>query len=736
MNDCHFERETFDSFKRHLYSVHEIKDFNANQLRGLINSDSFFHEYLVLVTEPIENKYPEITMDNFELSVPPNNASIESNSTHDDFVFVKKVAKLAFKYSLGQNVSKTNMFKYFSEMMALMAQESPSPNVLNYAKEVFLNPNRVESYFKTNFSLFSFRTEKLSDDCSVFLTDPYEMISELLSNSFIFEHLFFDTEKKRYLDSFLDGSGTRGSDKQTLHLLFYYDDFNPLKNALSSSASKHKCSSIYFKILNVSPQLASKRSCVLPFLIFHSKNFKSNKQQIFDLVKKEIDKLSNRTIFINRQTLKFNIVAFACDNLGAHELLGMSSFAATHFCRYCIMSKSEVNEIFEPIADFGRTADSLANDYQVFLQLESNTVKHFNGVCGPNLLDGMLNFCPDPFAFIACVSHDIFEKIAPELITTTISRMHHDKLLNSDEIYNILNKFEYNTRDRQNPINFVSSLAALSASQGRTFARVFLFVLRDHLPKESHLFKGLQHLVNIIDMVFSPYFYHSWLKKLEKEIESLIRFVRVDLNLNVYPKLHFLTHYPKLISLYGPLRLLSTDHFESAHRHFKDQLMTSANHMDIIKTMFKGALYKFSYLYSSNFLSVPYSKMVYSNSPIEELILSDLSKLYPGKTYQSLVSCKWYGFHYKIGFYIYESKSSHSHVFYLVKNIFFTGDSMVLYCSGKDFEYIPENHVYVELPTKKVSCHLIDASDIWINPIEPYMIDGELYLCPEYRYFE
>ena len=313
----------------------------------------------------------------------------------------------------------------------------------------------------------------------------------------------------RYLDSFLDGSATKRSNQQTLHLQFYYDDFNPLKNALSSSASKHKCSSMYFKILNISPQLASKRSCVLPFLIFYSKNFKSNKKQIFDFAKYEIDKLCNIT-------LKINVVAFACDNLGAHELLGMSNFSASHFCRFCIMSKEEVNEIFETIPDFQRTTSSISNDYKIFLELDSNTARHYNGVCGPNLFKGMLYFSPDPHSFISCISHDIFEKIAPELITTTIFRMHRDKLLDSDEIYSVLNKFNYNPRDRQNPINFESSLGSLSANQERTLARVFLFVLRDHLPEHSYLFKGLIYLVNIIDMVFSPYFYRSWFKKIRK----------------------------------------------------------------------------------------------------------------------------------------------------------------------------------------------------------------------------
>ena len=164
--------------------------------------------------------------------------------------------------------------------------------------------------------------------------------------------------------------------------------------------------------------------------------------------------------------------------------------------------------------------------------------------------------------------------------------------------------------------------------------------------------------------------------------------------------------------------------------------MTSTNHIDVIKTMFKGALYKWSYLYSSNFLSTPYSKLVHSNLPIDELTQDALSRLYPNKTYQNLVSCKWYGFEYKVGVYIYASSNSNNHTFYFVNNIFFTGDSIALNCSTTDFQYIPSKHVFIKLISKKTSHQWVDASDVWINPIESYNIEGEVYILPEFRYFE
>ena len=279
-------------------------------------------------------------------------------------------------------------------------------------------------------------------------------------------------------------------------------------------------------------------------------------------------------------------------------------------------------------------------------------------------------------------------------------------------------------------------MAGLSASQGRTFARVFLFVLKDHLPHNHELFKGLVHLVNIVDMVFSPFFYQSWYKKLEKEIESLLKFVRINLNLDIYPKLHYLIHYPKLISKYGPLRLLSTDQFESAHRHFKERLITSNNHLDIIKTMFKGALYKYSYMYSPEFFTVPYSKLVFTDSPIDENMTNRLSNMYPGENIRQLISGKWYGFLYKVGYFIYLSSSSQTHTFNLIKQIFFVGESIIIYCCSVNFKYEPKIHAFVQIPTIKSVYNFTDVSDNWINPVEAYKIGREAFICPEYKYFE
>ena len=108
-------------------------------------------------------------------------------------------------------------------------------------------------------------------------------------------------------------------------------------------------------------------------------------------------------------------------------------------------------------------------DLKTFNAINDPKKLHVNGVNGPCLFSNISCFDHDPYSFVSCTSHDMFEKIIPEFINTLIARMDHDKLINSKEIYDTLHNFVYNSHDKQNLINFLSSLFSMSASQERMF---------------------------------------------------------------------------------------------------------------------------------------------------------------------------------------------------------------------------------------------------------------------------
>ena len=622
--------------------------------------------------------------DNFDITLPLLH-------TEHDFTFVKKFGKLAFKYSMAFHPCKTSQYEFISKFFDLLHSESPSKPVIEYSREVFRNNNRVKDYLEQNFCKFSFTALDVNENCKIFITDLKQVFKQYLGVQFISQFLFFNTEKKNYLENIFDGSAIHPVEN-TIFISLYYDDFNPLLNSLSSNATRYKCSAVYLKILNISPLLASKRACVMPFAVFYSKNFASEKSKIFIKLKENLNLILSDSLTVNDKTYHFKLVGCSCDNLGAHELLGMSNFSAKHCCRFCKMSFEERQELYRPNKLLKRTKKSLKIDHEVFKNLKGG-VSHVYGVKENNLLYNIVDYSPEPETLFSCISHDLFEKVIPDVITTVITKMHRDKLLNQDEIYSALNSFPYNAKDKQNPINYSGNLSCLSASQGRTFCKVFLFVLKGKLPYNSPLFDAFILLTSIVDMVYSPFFYKSWFPSLESNIEKLLHFVRTVLNLDIYPKLHFLIHYPDLIRKYGPLRSLSTDQFESAHRFFKEQLITSSCHKNIIKTMFKRALYKFSYMYSDDYNSDCCSNETPLKGPPEDEILYFCTIKFPGRNIKFMKKYKYFGFTYEKGMFFAESKENNC-FFSEIISIFLVSKNCHFICSTCRFTYEKNIHAY------------------------------------------
>ena len=152
-----------------------------------------------------------------------------------------------------------------------------------------------------------------------------------------------------------------------------------------------------------------------------------------------------------------------------------------------------------------RTKKYLKIYHEVFKNLKAG-VSDVYGVKENDLLYNIVDYFPEPETLFSCISHDLFEKVVPEVITTVIARMHRDKLLNQEDLYAALNSFPYSPKDKQNPINYTGSLSCLSASQGRNFCKNFLLVLDGMLPYNSPLFDAFILLTSIVGMFYSPFF--------------------------------------------------------------------------------------------------------------------------------------------------------------------------------------------------------------------------------------
>merc|ERR1711911_269400 len=95
--------------------------------------------------------------------------------------------------------------------------------------------------------------------------------------------------------------------------------------------------------------------------------------------------------------------------------------------------------------------------YQDFLEIKQidKTILHNLAVKNPFLIHGLNGFDCQTYNFLSCISHDLFETIVPQLLETTLGRIHRDRVsqLNLDALADIISNFKLNSVDSSNRFN-------------------------------------------------------------------------------------------------------------------------------------------------------------------------------------------------------------------------------------------------------------------------------------------
>ena len=187
LNHCKSKKfDDFQNFRQHLNKIHSVGEISALNLRNSIKDpNSFFCQFF----DGIPGQPTDLPTD---LPSSQNADSAQDMNTPDDtigpsqdndFSFTRKFGKLAFKYSLSLNLSKTKQLEYVSRIIDLLATENPSPAALAYSREVFLNPYRIEEYLSYNFCKFNYQHSTVANVCEIFHVDLAQMFSHFLSLS-------------------------------------------------------------------------------------------------------------------------------------------------------------------------------------------------------------------------------------------------------------------------------------------------------------------------------------------------------------------------------------------------------------------------------------------------------------------------------------------------------------------------------------------------------------------------
>ena len=282
------------------------------------------------------------------------------------------------------------------------------------------------------------------------------------------------------------------------------------------------------------------------------------------------------------------LTSISADNLSAHSLGGFQRhFNAGRICRYCMCNWDEMGKSF---TESGFTIRNKAvHEYH----LDALSVNEDNGP-----VYGVLHRCPllDVSGFdlttalVPDIMHDLIEGTIQNLILKLVQMAVREKKVSLALLNSRLEEACQHVRDRPNlftnRITSTSGVVVGSAAQKWQLYLIMPQILGQYMDEGNDAWLCYLLLREVTDLVFAPVIERSCLTFLEDLIaQFLTHYVSVFGVGQLTPKHHYMIHYPRLISLYGPLRHLWCMRFEAKHQYFKSVISSLGNYINVTSTM-------------------------------------------------------------------------------------------------------------------------------------------------------
>ncbi|KAL4710284.1 hypothetical protein ACJJTC_003564 [Scirpophaga incertulas] len=353
-------------------------------------------------------------------------------------------------------------------------------------------------------------------------------------------------------------------EKHRIPLIVYFDDLET-GNPLGSHSGKNKIGVVYISVALIPPEYSSRLENIFLATLFYSndRNLVGNKA-IFESLIKDLNMLYDEGININVnesiKTVKFAVACVAGDNLGIHSVMGFhESFASSHYCRFCLLSKQECQLQLSSNDNAKRNLVNYEDDVTKCRGLKEkcvwNEIKEFHVY--KNL------YCD--------VMHDFCEGIHRYGMALVINKLIGEKIFTLEQLNQRIKYFDFNSSNPP-PLITKSHLQhgsiVFSASEMMCLVRNFQFLVGDLVPCEHLIWLYYVCMLELTNVVMAQAFSSDLLQYLESLIcEHHERYIEIFGALK--PKHHFVTHYPDVIARMGPLILISTFKYESKHLDLK-----------------------------------------------------------------------------------------------------------------------------------------------------------------------
>ncbi|XP_070410106.1 uncharacterized protein [Nothobranchius furzeri] len=558
-----------------------------------------------------------------------------------------------------------------------------------------------------------------------------------------------ETGVKVTYKSFYDGSHFKENyflscGELRILLTLYIDDFE-VCNPLGTSRRKHKLCGIYWTLSNLHPASQSALSSIYLTIMCKSDDVKNyGYERIMQPLLQDVITLEEDGIFVPLlgKCVKGTIQVVAADNLSAHSLAGFNeSFSAGNICRVCTATRSEIQVTDVRSGSFPLRTKDLHNSHV--------NSAHQNGssCCGVKrqcvITKNLAHFSVQT-GYPPDLMHDVFEGIVPVELAHCLSLMISKKYFTLDLLNKCILGFPYKWSDKTNkpcmiPHTFSKTIGG-NAHENWALIRFLPFIIGHLVPEDEMAWQILMVLKDIIELLVAPVHTEDSIAYLESKIsEHRKRYQDLFPNVQLFPKHHFLEHYPSVIRKFGPVVGLWTMRFEAKHSFFKHiirlsncfknvPLSLSSKHQLMISYHMRASSFEKPILEMTNVSSVPVDVL-------ERDIVQSIEQKCPGTIEVHMTrSVKTKGVSFKTGMLVVHGSNSGLPDFGKIVHIFIIQERLFFF-TKRLCGWYSEHHRAFELtvcPTK--ARDLVELSDLADDyPLADYSV-GSVRMVTLKRY--
>lgn len=441
--------------------------------------------------------------------------------------------------------------------------------------------------------------------CTFSYVSLLENLKFLLQNETILEYVCMKkTSSSDSYSDFTDGEIYKThpffkDNEISIRLIIYYDEFEVV-NDKGSKVGVHKQGAFYFIIDNLPAHLnSSLKNIHLLALVYNEDIQQFGINPVLNVIVRDLLILETTGIYCDKLEthIKGTLIGLSHDNLGGAILLCMiQSFNADYYCRICLMRKKDAQESVSEDPELIRKRDDFKKHVE---ELKSN---HKDGklnalhICGIKDETSFVNLTIYDIArnFTVDVMHDLLEGIVQRDIKLLAKYLVRIKIASLEDINELIRVFGYglnNMANKPGPIKLTTSTDKIrqSAAQTLCLLKFLPLILNDcvkKIPEEDiDKWNAILVLISIVKTACAPKISKSSVERLEKEIILHHTLIKTAYNISFTPKDHFITHYPSLIKLMGPLRRYWTMRFESLNGWMKQFAKIMQNYNDLSHTL-------------------------------------------------------------------------------------------------------------------------------------------------------